>query len=75
MKFKNKYDALNYLNEKYDVVSHEVTSFEEIDEFWHCFKRLNLANKIHGDDFKMAEKICVWFRGEWLKWAMKTLGD
>ncbi|MGN7324827.1 hypothetical protein [Bacillus sp. FSL M8-0350] len=59
MKFNNKYEALNFLNEKYDVVSHDVTSFEEIDEFWHCFKRLNLANKIHGDDFKMAEKICI----------------
>ncbi len=59
MKFKNKYDALNYINEKYDVVSHEVTSFEEIDEFWHCLKQLNFMNKIHGDDFKLAEKICV----------------
>ncbi|MEH7552809.1 hypothetical protein [Bacillus altitudinis] len=59
MKFKNKYDALNHLNDKYDVLNHEVTSFEGIEEFWHCFKQLNLMNKIHGDDFKLATNICV----------------
>lgn len=53
--FKNKYDVLNYLNEKYDVVFNEITCFEDIEDFWNDFYKLYLMNRVSEDDMAMGK--------------------
>lgn len=56
---KNKYDVLNYLNEKYDVLPTEVTCYEEINDFWNNFRTLNLLGRISKTDFEFGANICI----------------
>lgn len=54
-KFKNKYDALNYLNDKYDVVGNEITCLEEIEDFWNDFNRIYLMSKVSENDMRIGQ--------------------
>lgn len=54
-RFKNKYEALNYLNEKYDVTWFEITCYEEAREFWNDFCLLWGMNRISDEDMKLGE--------------------
>lgn len=54
-RFKNKYEALNYLNEKYDVYWCEVTCYDEAKEFWNNFCALWSTGKVLDDDMKLGE--------------------
>lgn len=52
-KRKNKYDTLNYLNEKYDVIGTEITCYEDIDDFWRDFNNLYMMNKVSEEDMQL----------------------
>lgn len=54
-KFKNRYDILNYLNEKYDVVGYEITSLQEIEDFWNDFYKVYLMDKVTEDDMSLGQ--------------------
>lgn len=54
-KFKNKYEALNYLNEKYDAYSCEITCYEEAKEFWSNFCALWSMNRVNDFDMVIGE--------------------
>lgn len=54
-KFKNKYEALNYLNDKYDVYCFEITCYQEAKEFWDDFCSLWDICKVSEEDMKLGE--------------------
>lgn len=54
-KFKSKYEALNYLNNKYDVYFCEITSYQEAKEFWHDFCALWRMGKVDIKDMTLGE--------------------
>jgi hypothetical protein len=53
-KFKNKYEALNYINEKYDVYFCEITCYQEANEFYRDLCTLYGMGKIEERDFNLA---------------------
>jgi hypothetical protein len=54
-KFKTKYEALNFLNEKYDVYFCEITCYQEAKEFWYDFCALWRMGKVEENDMKLGE--------------------
>lgn len=55
-KFKNKYEAMNFINEKYDVIPYEITCYDEANEFWNDLCSLANMGKIADEDFNLASK-------------------
>jgi hypothetical protein len=54
-KFKTKYEALNFLNGKYDVYFCEITCYQEAKEFWNDFVSLWRMDKVDEQDMTLGE--------------------
>jgi hypothetical protein len=54
-RFKDKYEALNYLNEKYEVYYCEIAEHEDARMFWRLFCCLWEMNKVEEEDIDLGE--------------------
>ena len=55
MPYKNKYEALNFLNERYKVYYCEITCYQEAKEFWNDFVALWRMGKIDEKDLTLGQ--------------------